>query len=79
MSKESKHDYVELTAEMLDEVTGGSIYYNADGSPVDGKCKYKITGIMKNGQYATVYTDDYQEAIIFCENSGISKDLIQIG
>ena len=77
MSKESKHDYVELTAEMLDEVTGGSIYYNADGSPVDGK--YKITGIMKNGQYATVYTDDYQEAIRFCENSGISKDLIQIG
>ena len=71
--------YVELTAEMLDEVTGGSIYYNADGSPVDGKCKYKVQGIMKNGMYGQFYTDDYQEAIKFCEGSGISKDLIKIG
>ena len=63
---------------MLDEVTGGTIYYKADGSAIDGVGKYKLEGIMKNGRFGRAYSDDVQELFRLADLTGISKDLIKI-
>ncbi len=78
MSEQTKRDYVELTDEMLDEVAGGSIYYMADGSAVDGVALYKLEGMMKNGKLGRFYSDDIRTILEAANKTGISKDIIKI-
>ena len=78
MSEQAKSERVELTEDMLGEVTGGTIYYKADGSKIDGMGKYKLEGIMYNGRYGILYLDNLDDALKFAQNTGISKDMVEI-
>ena len=73
---------VELTDEMMEQVTGGTIYYHADGTKFEllggMKCRYKLTGIANNGKYICVYSDDLEGIRKFAQQNGISDDMIAI-
>lgn len=66
-----------LIPEELENVAGGAILYNADGSNIDGVKKYKVAGIMKTGQYLNMYFDDIEEAKSFARATGIDSTLIE--
>ena len=62
-----------LNPEELENVAGGAILYNADGSNIDGVKKYKVTG-----QYLNMYFDDIEEAKSFARATGIDSTLIEL-
>ena len=71
-------DDKKLNLEDLENVAGGAILYNADGSNIDGVKKYKVAGIMKTGQYLNMYFDDIEEAKSFARATGIDSTLIEL-
>ena len=77
MKEERKHGFVELTDEMLDTVTGGTIFYMGEGRPAGEK--YIVVRKRKDdGITEMFYTDDYQEAIRYAESMGASTELIDL-
>ena len=72
----------ELNMDEMEQVSGGTIYYHADGTKFEllggMKCRYKLTGIANNGKYMCIYSDNLEGIRKFAQQNGISDDMIAI-
>ena len=72
----------ELNMDEMEQVSGGTIYYHADGTKFEllggMKCRYKLTGTANNGKYMCIYSDNLEGIRKFAQQNGISDDMIAI-
>ena len=74
---ENAAESMELSADMLDQVSGGTIYKEFDEG--EKKYKYKVFGRSKyTGNYYLGYFNDLEEALKAARSVGISEDVVEV-